>query len=346
MCEIKGSSTKLSPAAFEQVMARLDTNQDGKLDQVDVYNLESRRNMFFTNIDTEQKLRELKGLLAQQPDGVIDRTDVLSHQWCRSLQAYAPQDSAKGSQDDKAALQSKLQEMKAEHTRDLQDLERPWKSDELARELVTQHPRLLKHASYKDKVFLMMLLRDAGAGEWAHVGTQDQKAMLQLLASIPQEQRAEFLEAAGGKDLYASLMKGECAKEFQSLLAGSQTSSNQNTSNNASPSGISSGASNANNAGTPASSPSAPPPFVPSQVQDGMSNHHGYRSAMNDLRAASSETERLWKEYSSTTDKERKKELMFELQRAQQWEQQVFQLLSNMLKAEHSIIMGIIRNLP
>jgi hypothetical protein len=70
-----------------------------------------------------------------------------------------------------------------------------------------------------------------------------------------------------------------------------------------------------------------------------------FQAGLKALSSANDKVKQLWDKYNSTEDDKEKQKIMLELQRAQQQEQQIYQFLTNMLKAQHQTIMSIIRNL-
>ncbi len=70
-----------------------------------------------------------------------------------------------------------------------------------------------------------------------------------------------------------------------------------------------------------------------------------YETAMADFRRSSSTLKDLWNQYYSTKDKDKKREIMMKIQQEVQWQQQLFQFLTNLMKSFHQTLMGIIRNI-
>lgn len=360
MSRINTTAKTFTPAQFEEALKQFDVNKDGQLDAKDLVQMYNSINKFAPNICTNQRIRDLQTMLLMQGDGKINKNDVSSQASPQSHNAYTP---AQGSSSEKAELRSKLENMEKLQQADLNDLSKPFQSDDAARELVLHHSRLLKHASFKDKTFLLLVLRDAGAGEWAHVGPQDQKAILNLLASVDPKDRNTLLEMAGGAKLMGSFMKGANVEAFNKLMQGAPkatpatkttmpagTISSQSTSAGASTSTSSSstkGSTSTTNGSTSASTASASTPTTSSSGGGPLAQSPEFRAAMKDLRGASESVADLWKKYRDpNTSKEDKKDLMMKIQEAQSWEQQLYQFVSNMIKSQHQIAMGIIRNMP
>lgn len=345
MSRINKQTTQFTPAQFEEALKQFDVNKDGQLDAKDLAKLYNSINKFCPNIDTNQRIRDLQTMLLLQSDGKVGREDVKNGQWARSMNAYKP--SAGNSPTGKEEFNNKMNSIQQLQQADLKDLSQPFKSDDAARELVLNHGRLMKNASFKDKVFLMLVLRDAGAGEWSHVGPNDQKAILSLLMSVDSKDRNTMLELAGGAKLIEGFMKGANLKAFQNLMHNAAPATMNKTSTTPTPKQTSSSNSGATCKSTNSSKNSSYSSQAPTSYANGsLAQSKEYGKAMGDLRKASGEVADLWKKYRATDNKEDKKEIMMEIQQAQQWETQIFQFISSMLKNKHSIAMGIIRNMP
>ena len=219
--------SKITAQQFHQYLNKYDANNDGVIDEKDIQTLQQGWGAFINR----DKINALRALLASDPNGVIDRNDVLKRgeNCCKHRERnYYPGRSrarkgnggssqAARSARQKDELAKKLDELRKAKDVDLANPAAPWKSDDIAREIVLKNPHLLKNATPEQLALLLSALRDAGSGQFASVGPDDRKAILKILESIPPEQRAQILDLAGGRDKFERFFSGAELSKFRAL---------------------------------------------------------------------------------------------------------------------------------
>ena len=370
----------MNKAQFNNMLKKYDTNNDGKLDQTDVRNLQAKgaavsfgkgvlafltggASLIATGIgsDASKHAEQLKGMLARDNNGRIDANDIKQPS---SHNAYNPScrppanngSSKKVSTSD---LQKKLKEMKAAKANDLKDIKKAWRSDDMARDLVLNHPRYLDNMSLQEKAFVMSTLRDSGSGKHAWIGKQDCKAMLKILASATPEERAIILDMAGGKEAFAKHMKGTDLDQFNKLCGEKSPSKAPSKASNQKAAsyqvhqnkyaqvdehrpqtfaGTSTSSSTSKNSTSDNSQTSAPSKNYESfgEAFDGM---------RNELREKSRSVHKLMNDLKNCKDPEKKKDIRLKLQMAMQEEKELFSLLTSILKQQHDMAMASIQKM-
>ncbi|HIO22421.1 MAG TPA: hypothetical protein EYN18_08525 [Nitrospirales bacterium] len=337
--------TAINKTQFQNMLKKFDTNGDHMLDNQDVQRLLNSAkaekvgkgilgfltfglSTLFTGTGSKKDgiAQELQKLLTQDNDACISWGDVQ-----KSCQSYKRSNgrscNSSNPTTSSSDLQDKLNTIRAAKETDLKNVKDAWKSDDLARNLVQECKHLLKGASLQDLAFLLNSLRDAGSGTHSSINKQDRAAMQTILESVSPEDRAKLIDMAGGEQKMASIFTNGSISSFRQMFSqragkSTRTSSpvNSSTTNPCRDSGAASSTSTASLRARSGNQ------LMPT-LRDAMS---ASKKALQKLKGAS---------------KEDRQQALIEYQEAKQWEQQIFNMITNMMKKDHETKMAIIRNL-